>query len=123
MQQQFFQIVSDFNQSAIESAKRFSEFNQRTLENLFNKQSEVAQACYANSQKNVSLLAQAKDPKSFVVLQSEMVRECGETMVNGFHEGTAMLDQARNEFISLVEESAVNNSKSFKKVTDLVARS
>jgi len=123
MQQQFFQLVNEFNQSAIESAKRFGEFNQRTIEAVLNKQSEVAQACYANGQKNVSLLSQAKDPKTLMVLQSEVVRECGQTLVNGFHESTAMMDQARNEWIGLIEESAINTSENFKKVTNLTANS
>jgi len=122
MQEQFFKIINDFNQSSLASAKRLGEFNQRTVTELFNKQSEVVKACYANSEKNAILLTQAKDPQSFMVMQSEMVRECGETIVNNIHEGTAIMDKAREELVGMFEESADFATDSFKKVTDLAVK-
>lgn len=119
MQQQIFTAMNDFQESLLDSAKRFGELNQSTWEVLMQQQQQVLKTCLVSGQKNVQLLTQAKDPRAYMVLQSEMVRECGQTLVNGYHERIAVMDQARNEWIGLVEVSAEKTQDNLKKVTDL----
>ena len=106
MNQEYFDMVSEFNKQAIEATKRLGDFNQRTIETFLGKQTEVANVCYEAGIKNFKLFSQVKDPKELISLQSDLVRDCSERFVKSLRENSDMVVAARDEFTKLVEENA-----------------
>jgi|GEM_PF-1871177 len=104
--QDYINMVSEFNKNAADAAKRMGDFNQRTIEMFVGKQTEVANGCYEAGIKNFKLFSQVKDPKEFISLQSDLVRECSEKFVKNIRDNSDMLVAARDEFTKIVEENA-----------------
>lgn len=113
--QELFNVVNEFNQNTMEAAKRFGDFNQRTVEAFIGKQTEVVNVCYEAGMKNLKLFSQVRDPKELVSLQSDLVRECSEKFVKNIRENSDMMVAVRNEFTQLIEENAQVVGNTLKK--------
>ncbi|PID34465.1 MAG: hypothetical protein CR976_00135, partial [Thiotrichales bacterium] len=83
--------MKQFNDNAMNSAKRVGELNMKTFETLTAKQAEVMNTCFETSSKNVEALSKAKDPQEVMALQQEALKACSEKWIVNVREAADLL--------------------------------
>ncbi|MCB1786861.1 MAG: phasin family protein [Chromatiaceae bacterium] len=115
MQNEILEMVNQFNANFFASAKRLGELNMRTFEQLANKQAAVLNECMESSAKQYEVLASAKDYKSAMAAQSELVKGCNEKFLANLRDTAEMLSSVREELTGMVEEAVKYTTASVEK--------
>ncbi len=119
MQNAMMDLLKQFNDNAMNSAKRVGELNMKTFETLTAKQAEVMNTCFETSSKNVEALSKAKDPQEVMALQQEALKACSEKWIVNVREAADLLTATRDELIVIVEEAAKQVAESSEKAGEL----
>jgi len=115
MQNEFMEMVNQFNANMFASAKRLADLNVRTFEQLASKQAAMINDCLESSAKQYEVLTTAKDYKAAVAAQSELVKGCNEKFLANLRETTEMMTAVREELTGLVEEAVKYTGESVEK--------
>lgn len=119
MQSAMMDLVKQFNENAMDTAKRVGELHMKTFETLTSKQSELLNACLESSSKNAEALSKAKDPQEAVALQQVAMKECGEKWVANVREAADLLTASRDELVTIVEAASQYVTESTQQVNEL----
>lgn len=114
MQNEFLEMVNQFNENMLASAKRLGDLNMRTFEKVMSKQSELMNACLESSAKQYEVMTTAKDYKEATQAQSELLKGCNEKFLANMRETTEMMNSVRDELTSLMEETVKFTSDSIE---------
>jgi phasin family protein len=106
MQNEMMNIVKQFSESALASAKRLGDLNMKTFETLASKQAELVKSCVEMGTKNAEAVTKVKDATELSALQQEATRTCGEKWVANMREAADMLTAVRDELTGIMEEAA-----------------
>lgn len=119
MQNEMMDLMKQFNDNAMGSAKRFGELNMKTFETLTAKQSELMNACFESGTKSFEAMSKAKDPQQVLELQQETMKACGEKWMNSAREAVDMMTATRDELAAIAEEAAEYTTVTAEKATEL----
>lgn len=106
MQNEMMNIIKQFSDSALASAKKIGDLNLKTFETLATKQAELVKSCVEMGTKNAEAATKAKNLSELAALQQEVTRSCGEKWVVNMREATEMLTSVRDELMVIMEEAA-----------------
>jgi phasin family protein len=122
MQNDFLEMVNQFNENVFASAKRMGELNMRTFEQFAAKQAQVMNDCMESSAKQIEVMTTAKDYKDAMAAQSELLKGCNEKFLANLRETTEMMTEVRDELSTLVEEAVKYTSESVEKAGELATK-
>ena len=122
MQNEFLDMVNQFNENFLASAKRVGELNLRTFEQLTNKQAEIVNDCLESSAKQYEVLTSAKDYKEALAAQSDLFKGCNDKFLANLRETAEMMNALREEYSGMVEEAVKYTSQSVEKASELAAK-
>ncbi len=112
-------LMKQFNDNAMNSAKRVGELNMKTFETLTAKQSALLSSCFETGTKTVDAASKAKDPQEAFALQQEAIKACGEKWLANVREAADMLTATRDELVAIAEEAAKYTTESTEKAAEL----
>ncbi|CAA6824787.1 MAG: Phasin family protein [uncultured Thiotrichaceae bacterium] len=112
-------LMKQFNDNAMNSAKRVGELNMKTFETLTAKQTEVLNTCFETNSKNVEAMSKAKDPQEAMAMQQEVLKTCSETWIANVREAADLLTATRDELVVIAEEAAKQVADSSEKAGEL----
>jgi len=116
-------LMKEFNDNAVNAAKRVGDLNMKTFETLTAKQSEIMSFGIEVGSKNAESLAKTQDPQEAFALQQEAIKSYADKMAASMKESAELLAQARNEWTAIAEESAKNIAESNKQALELSKQS
>ncbi|MDJ0741631.1 MAG: phasin family protein [Gammaproteobacteria bacterium] len=119
MQNEYLDMVNQYNENVFASFKRIGELNMRTFEALAAKQAKIMNDCLESSAKQMEVMTTAKDVKDALTAQSELLKGCNEKFLANLRETADMMTEAREEFTGLVEEAVKYTSESVEKAGEL----
>ena len=122
MNNEFMEMVNQFNENVFASAKRLGELNMRTFEQLASKQAKVMNECFESSAKQVEVIAGAKDYKEALTAQADLMKRCNEKFLANLRETTEMMTAVRDELSGLVEEAVKYTSESVEKAGEMATK-
>lgn len=122
MQNEYLEMVNQFNENVFASAKRLGELNMRTFEQFAAKQAAVLNDCLESSAKQVEVMTSAKDYKDAMAAQSELLKGCNEKFLANLRETAEMMTEVRDELSGLVEDAVKYTSDSVEKAGDLAKK-
>ena len=122
MQNEYLEMVNQFNENVFASAKRIGELNMRTFEQLAAKQAKVVNDCMESSAKQVEVLTSAKDYNEAMAAQSELLKGCNEKFLANLRETAEVMTEVRDELSGLVEEAVKYTSDSVEKAGELAGK-
>ena len=115
MQNEIFEMVNQFNENMMASAKRLGDINMRAFEQMANKQAEIMNDCLESSAKQYEVLTTAKDYKQAMQAQSELLKGCNDKFMLNMRDTAEMMTSVREELTGLVEETVKFTSDSIEK--------
>ena len=122
MNNEYLEMVNQFNENVFASVKRLGELNMRTFEQFAAKQAQVMNDCLESSAKQVEVLATAKDYKDAMAAQGELLKGCNEKFLANLRETAEMMTEVRDEYSGLVEEAVKFTSDSVEKAGELAKK-
>ncbi len=122
MNNEYLEMVNQFNENVFASAKRLGELNMRAFEQFAAKQAKVMNDCLESSAKQVEVLTTAKDYKDAMAAQNELLKGCNEKFLANLRETAEMMSEVRDEFSGLVEEAVKFTSDSVEKAGELATK-
>jgi phasin family protein len=122
MQNEFLEMVTNFNDNFLVSVKRIGDLNMRTFEQLASKQAEIMNDCLESTAKQYEVLSTAKDYKEALVAQSELLKGCNEKYLANVRETAEMMAAVREEMTDMVEEAVKYTSNSVEKASELASQ-
>jgi phasin family protein len=118
MQNDMMNIVKQFSDNALASAKKLGDLNMRTFETLATKQAELVKSCVEMGTKNAEAASKVKDMGELTALQQEVTRACSEKWMSNLREATDLLTNVRDELTSIMEEAAKYAQENTQQVVD-----
>ncbi len=112
-------LMKQFNDNAMNSAKRVGELNMKTFEALTAKQTALLSSCFETGTKSADAATKAKDPQAAFALQQEALKTCGEQWLASVREAADMLSVTRDELLVIAEEAAKYTTESSEKASAL----
>ena len=106
MQNDMMNIMKQFSESALASAKKLGDLHLKTFETLSTKQAELVKSCVEMGTKNAEAVSKVKDLNELTTLQQEVARTCGEKWMANMREATELLSSVRDELTPIMEEAA-----------------
>lgn len=122
MNNEFLNMVNEFNENMLASAKRLGELNMATFEKVAAKQAEVMNSCMESSAKQYEVLTTAKDYKEALAAQSELMKGCNEKLLANVRETADMMTAVRDELTGMVEEAVKYTSESVEKAGEMASK-
>jgi phasin family protein len=122
MQNELLEMVNQFNQNVLASAKRMGDLNMRTLEQLASKQAAIFSDCLESSAKQYEVLTTAKDYKDALAAQSELLKGCNEKFLANLRDTAEMMNSVRDELTGLVEEAVKYTSTTVEKAGNVATK-
>ncbi len=87
MQKEIIELIEQSTETAMESARRIGELNQRTFEKMFQYQADLAAFYMDASARGLELITKAKGYQDLMAGQTALLRECGERNMAALREG------------------------------------
>ncbi len=104
MQKQLVEMIEKSTESAMESTRKFGEFNMRLFDNMFQQQAELAAFYMDASARGLELMGKAKGYQDLMAGQVALMRECGERNMDALRKGVRFADEATTEYSTLAQE-------------------
>ncbi len=120
MQKEIIELFEKTTETAMTSARKIGELNQRTFEKLFQQQADLAAFYVDASVRSLELLAKAKGYQELVAGQTALLRECGERNMAALRQGVSFANASGNEYGALVEEGVKQAKDQAATVSTLV---
>lgn len=122
MQNEILEMVNQFNANVFASVKRISEMNMRTFEQLAGKQAEMMNDCLESSAKQYEVLTTAKDYKTALAAQGELLKGVNEKYMANVRETAEIMTAVREELTGMVEEAVKYTSATVEKAGKVAAK-
>ncbi len=104
MQKEMIEMIEKSTETAMESARKIGELNQRTFEKLFQYQADLAAFYMDASARGLELMTKAKGYQDLIAGQTALMRECGEKNIAAVREGMAFANQSGTEYGAMFQE-------------------
>jgi phasin family protein len=121
MQKQIFEIFEKSTETAMESARKIGELNQRTFETMFQQQAELATFFMDASARSLELMAKAKGYQDLMAGQTALMRECGERGLAAVRTGISFATDSSAEYGNLAKENFKVAQEQMAQVSSLQA--
>ena len=122
MQNEYLEMVNQFNENVFASVKRIGDLNMRTFEQLASKQAQIMNDCLESTAKQYEVLSTAKDYKDAMNAQSELLKGCNEKYLANVRETAEMFAAMREEMTGMVEQAVKYTSESVEKASELASK-
>lgn len=120
MQQDFFNLINEFNKQAYDATRELTDINSRAFSRFADKQIELVNVYFDGAVKQAELARDAKDTGSYFKEQAELTKQYGEKVVNTVRKSVDVLNQARDEYAQWTEKSVNEASANLNKVQEEV---
>lgn len=104
MQKEIIELIEQSTETAMESARRIGELNQRTFEKMFQYQADLAAFYMDAGARGLDLITKAKGYQDLMAGQTALLRECGERNMAALREGMAFANESGNEYGAMFQE-------------------
>ena len=104
MQNEIFEQFSTFNQNIFDTSKKFFEINAKASEKMLENQLKLTNTYVENSLKQMELIQDYKDAKSYMATQTEMAKQCADMAIVANKDALAIATDTRNELKSWFEK-------------------
>ncbi len=104
MQKQLTEMFEKSTETAMESARKIGELNQRTFEKLFQQQAELASFFMDASARGLELMTKSKGYQDLLAGQTALMRECGERSITAVRESMTFAKESSIEYGNLAQE-------------------
>ncbi|MFZ5483809.1 MAG: phasin family protein [Pseudomonadota bacterium] len=113
MQNEFIDLIAKSTESGLETARKLSELNMRTFEMLLQQQSAMLNAYMDLATKSLEIAGKAKGVQELVEGQTQLGREFGERGMDLLKKNMAAMNEAGNEYGTLVQDSLKSAQSQF----------
>lgn len=104
MQKEMIDLFEKSTETAMESARKVAELNQRTLEKMFQQQADLAAFYMDVSTRGLELFGKAKGYQDLVAGQTSLMRECGERCMSTLRDSMSFANETAAEYGNLAQE-------------------
>lgn len=104
MQKEIVELFEKTTETAMESARKIGELNQRTFEKLFQQQADLAAFYMDASARGLELMAKAKGYQDLIAGQTTLMRECGERNMAALRDGMAFANESGTQYGAMVQD-------------------
>jgi hypothetical protein len=104
MQKQMIEMFEKSTETALESARKIGELNQRTFDKMFQQQAELAAFFMDASARGLELMTKAKGYQDLLAGQTALLRECGERGIAAVRTGVTFATESSAEYGELAQE-------------------
>jgi len=105
MQKQILDLMNQYNESVMSSAKRLGELNLKTYERFASKQVDIMNQCIESASTHMDVLGNTSDVNELAETQTSFTKGCGEQMAANLRDYTEMFNDVRDELTSISEEA------------------
>ena len=120
MQKDIIELIEKSTETAMASARKIGELNQRTFEKLFQQQADLAAFYVDASVRSLELMTRAKGYQDLIAGQTAILRELGERNIAALRESVAFANESGNEYGAMFQEGVENAKDQASKATRLV---
>ena len=117
MQNEMLEMANKVAEESYTAMKKLNETNVKTMQSMFDHQMAILNGCVSSAQEAAEKMMGIKDAKQAVELQLELAKECGERSISNYNEVVEMLNAARDEYTSLLEENVKTAEKNVKQAS------
>ena len=121
MQKQIIEMFEQSTATAMESARKIGELNQRTFDKLFQQQAELAAFFMDASARGMELMTKAKGYQDLMAGQTALLRECSERSITAVRAGIDFANTSSTEYGNLVQENIQIAKEQASKAANLQA--
>ncbi|HPO59501.1 MAG TPA: phasin family protein [Anaerolineaceae bacterium] len=104
MQKEMIELIEKTTETAMESARKIGELNQRTFEKLFQHQADLAAFYMDASARGLELMTKAKGYQDLIAGQTTLLRECGERNMSALRDSMAFANESSTEYGTMLQE-------------------
>ena len=104
MQQEIFNQLNSFNQTAYEATRQLADINLRAYEKIVQQQFELTGMCFDAAIKQMDALRETKDVGAYLRAQADMFRGCAEKALAASKENMDVLAAVRGEYNDWLEK-------------------
>lgn len=120
MQKEVIEMIEKTTETALESARKIGELNQRTFEKLFQRQADLAAFYMDASTRGLELITKAKGYQDLIAGQTTLLRECGERNMAALRDGVAFANESSNEYGAMIQEGVKLAQEQAARATSMV---
>ena len=120
MQKAITELFEQTTETAMASARKIGELNQRTFEKLLQQQADLAAFYVDASVRSLELMTRAKGYQDLIAGQTAILRELGERNIAALRESVAFANESGNEYGAMFQEGVENAKDQASKATRLV---
>ena len=120
MQKEFIEMIEKSTETALESARKVGELNQRTFEKLFQQQADLAAFYMDASARGLELMAKAKGYQDLLSGQTSLLRECGERNMAAIRDGIAFANESTTEYGAMIQEGVRMAQEQAARATSMI---
>jgi phasin family protein len=120
MQKEMIELMEKTAETAMESARKIGELNQRTFEKLFQHQADLASFYMDASARGLELVTKAKGYQDLFAGQTTLLRECGERNLSALREGMAFANESGTEYGAMIQESVKMAQEQAARATSMI---
>jgi hypothetical protein len=120
MQKEMIEMIEKTTETALESARKIGELNQRTFEKLFQRQADLAAFYMDASTRGLELMTKAKGYQDLIAGQTILLRECGERNMAALRDGVAFANESSNEYGAMIQEGVKMAQEQAARATSMV---
>lgn len=104
MQKQMIEMIEQSTATALESARKIGELNQRTFDKMFQQQADLAAFFMDASARSLELMTKAKGYQDLLAGQTALMRECGERGITAVRSSIDLATESSTEYSNLAQE-------------------
>ena len=120
MQKEIVTLIEQSTETAMASARKIGELNQRTFEKLFQQQADLAAFYMDASARGLELMSKAKGYQELIAGQTALMRECGERNMAALRDGVAFANASGKEYEVMFQEGVQQAKDQATQVAGLV---
>lgn len=105
MQKQMIEMFEQSTATAMESARKIGELNQRTFDKMFQQQADLAAFFMDAGARSLELMTKAKGYQDLLAGQTALMRECGERGITAVRGNIDLATESSTEYSNLTQES------------------
>ena len=121
MQQQFIDLLNNFNKVSMDTTKELMTINSRAFEQFSQKQVELVNDYMATSLKQFEAMREIKDPKdvqTFIDSQTAEMQKCTEKLCSTTKETMETMAQSTDELNTWMKKGMDTIASNLKSVSD-----
>lgn len=120
MQKEMIELIEKTTETAMESARKIGELNQRTFEKLFQHQADLAAFYMDASARGLELMTKAKGYQDLIAGQTTLLRECGERNMSALRDSMAFANESSTEYGAMLQEGVKLAQEQAARATSMI---